>query len=104
MMVFGIPAICALFGLFCGYFALGLGRDPYRWFLGGTLMGPVGFIVLFMPPVEQVNYRLSCGACNQIVYSGDRFCRYCGGRIEDIPQEKATDQGSIHEGELLNGQ
>lgn len=104
MMVLGTPAICALFGLFCGYFAVGLGRDPYRWFLLGTLTGPIGFLVLFMPPVRKADFCLSCRACNQIVHIGDRFCRYCGVRVEDTLTKTAADRCSAYEGEMLDGQ
>ncbi len=83
MLIMGVPPILALLGLFCGYFALGLGRDPYRWFLLGSLLGPVGFLVFFMPTLQRIN--LQCPACNQTVRTDDSFCRYCGYPLEDPP-------------------
>ncbi len=94
MTILGVPAILALFGLFCGYFAVGLGRDPYRWFLLGTIAGPVGLIVLVMPPLQRAGCCQPCQACNQNIRPEDKFCRHCGAQVEGYAEEITTDGNS----------
>jgi hypothetical protein len=82
-MLLEIPAIFAVLGLFCGYFALGLGRNPYRWFVIGTILGPIGLIVLFLPESPYLNFARNCPSCGRIIRTEGVFCHSGGDREED---------------------
>ena len=97
-MVLSIPAILAILGLFCGYFAAVSGRDPYRWFLGGTVTGTLGLLVLCMLPPRKAETDTSpvCPACGRDVHIDDMFCRYCGAQVGNHTPQTASDS-QLHE-------
>ena len=63
----------AIFGRLAYRFAQTKGLDRWEWFCGGTLLGPLAIVLLYLLP----DGGPVCARCGECLRPGASYCRFC---------------------------
>jgi MFS family permease len=90
-----LPLIVALilyvlvFGFLVSWLADERGRDPVRWFILGTLIGPLALLAVgFSPRLIGMRFK-ACLECQEAVAVGATKCPFCA---TDLIQAEAEER------------
>ncbi|WCB45054.1 hypothetical protein [Nitratidesulfovibrio vulgaris] len=100
----------ALFWILCGFaasvVASSKGRSGCLWFIGGTLLGPIGLLMVgFMPKVEPDEPprppMRTCPFCAEEIQPAAIVCKHCGREI-GVQESTVSPTGTSHDGGVID--